>query len=302
MDPHPEREAPDWPRPRVEAQFKSQFRIRLRQSEVTKINVESVCRYAKTMSDTVVFSGPLPNVTSDIMYSRMASFHCWLSRWCPANHQSTHYTREFLLFLRNSDAGIVVPPAALPPEIIRSAAPPAENQKWAPRTGVRKRGRRGGVRQRLKRQGHRRIPLPSIFLGNVQSLRNKVDELQAKVKFLPEYKNACLLALTETWLKEQDPLSDLELDGFGEPVRLDRDSTLSIESDDDVHFCLLPVSSLMAEKPNPGSTGSVAVCGYHLDTAAARCCGQQPYPPGQQVLFCTFEAFLLAPSRALTLL
>ncbi|KAK0144763.1 hypothetical protein N1851_016781 [Merluccius polli] len=59
---------------------------RLRQSEVTKINVESVCRYAKTMSDTVVFSGPLPNVTSDVMYSRMASFHRWLSRWCPANH------------------------------------------------------------------------------------------------------------------------------------------------------------------------------------------------------------------------
>ena len=62
--------------------------------------------------------------------------------------------------------------------------PPAENQSWASRTGVRKRGRRGGVRQRLKRQGHRRIPLPSIFLANVQSLRNKVDELQAKVKFL----------------------------------------------------------------------------------------------------------------------
>uniref|UniRef100_A0A8P4FW02 SGNH hydrolase-type esterase domain-containing protein n=1 Tax=Dicentrarchus labrax TaxID=13489 RepID=A0A8P4FW02_DICLA len=58
---------------------------RLRQSEVTKINVESVCNYAKTMSDTVVFSGPLPNVTSDDMYSRMSSFHRWLSRWCPAN-------------------------------------------------------------------------------------------------------------------------------------------------------------------------------------------------------------------------
>ncbi|KAK0138751.1 hypothetical protein N1851_024715 [Merluccius polli] len=24
--------------------------------------------------------------TSDVMYSRMASFHRWLSRWCPANH------------------------------------------------------------------------------------------------------------------------------------------------------------------------------------------------------------------------
>ncbi|KAK0145680.1 hypothetical protein N1851_015399 [Merluccius polli] len=50
-------------------------------TEVTKMNVESVCRYAKTMSDTVVFSGPLPNVTSDIMYSRMVSFYHWLSRF-----------------------------------------------------------------------------------------------------------------------------------------------------------------------------------------------------------------------------
>ncbi len=59
--------------------------IRLRQSEVTKINIESVCSYAKTMSDSVVFSGPLPNVTSDDMFSRMSSFNRWLSRWCPEN-------------------------------------------------------------------------------------------------------------------------------------------------------------------------------------------------------------------------
>lgn len=50
-----------------------------------KVNVQSVCAYAKTMSDSVVFSGPLPNLTSDDMYSRMKSFHSWLSRWCPAN-------------------------------------------------------------------------------------------------------------------------------------------------------------------------------------------------------------------------
>ncbi|XP_071331734.1 uncharacterized protein [Trachinotus anak] len=56
---------------------------RLRQSEITKINVESVCTYAKTMSDSVVFSGPLPNLTSDDMYRR--SFNRWLSRWCSAN-------------------------------------------------------------------------------------------------------------------------------------------------------------------------------------------------------------------------
>ncbi|XP_078023591.1 uncharacterized protein LOC144462782 [Epinephelus lanceolatus] len=56
------------------------------QSEVTKINIASVCEYAKTMSDSVVFSGPLPNLTSDDMFSRMSSFNRWLSRWCPANN------------------------------------------------------------------------------------------------------------------------------------------------------------------------------------------------------------------------
>ncbi|XP_078028968.1 uncharacterized protein LOC144465025 [Epinephelus lanceolatus] len=60
--------------------------IRLRQSEVTKINIASVCEYAKTMSDSAVFSGPLPNLTTDDMFSHMSSFNPWLSRWCPANN------------------------------------------------------------------------------------------------------------------------------------------------------------------------------------------------------------------------
>ena len=60
--------------------------VRLRQSEITKINVESVCAYAKTMSDSVVFSGPLPNRISDDMYSRMSYFNRWLSEWCPNNN------------------------------------------------------------------------------------------------------------------------------------------------------------------------------------------------------------------------
>ena len=38
------------------------------------------------MSDSVVFSGPLPNLISDDMYSCMSSFNRWLSRWCPDNN------------------------------------------------------------------------------------------------------------------------------------------------------------------------------------------------------------------------
>ena len=59
---------------------------RRRKSEVTKINVESVCTYAKTMSDTVIFSGPLPNMINDDMYSRTRQLQRWLSRWCPDNN------------------------------------------------------------------------------------------------------------------------------------------------------------------------------------------------------------------------
>ena len=58
--------------------------IRLRQSEVTKVNIESVCNYAKSMSDSEAFSGPLPNPTSCDMFSRMSLLRCLLSQWCPA--------------------------------------------------------------------------------------------------------------------------------------------------------------------------------------------------------------------------
>ena len=76
---------------------------RRRQSEVTKVGVESLCTFAKTMSDSVVFSGPLPDLTSDDMFSRMSSFRRWLVRWCPDNdvglvdHWNTFWGRSGLI-------------------------------------------------------------------------------------------------------------------------------------------------------------------------------------------------------------
>lgn len=58
---------------------------RRRQSEVLKLQVGAVCELAKSMSDTVIYSGPLPNRVNDEMYSRLSSFNCWLSRWCKEN-------------------------------------------------------------------------------------------------------------------------------------------------------------------------------------------------------------------------
>lgn len=140
------------------------------------------------------------------------------------------YSREFLLSLQNTTMGTIDPAAVLPEEMVRSKSSIGWSYKEHQPSGLRKRGRRGGVRQRLKREGLRRIPLPTITLANIQSLRGKIDELRANVQSLEEYKNSCLLALTETWLKERDADSELDIPGFGEPLRLDRNSTVTGKS------------------------------------------------------------------------
>uniref|UniRef100_A0A3Q0S7Q1 Uncharacterized protein n=1 Tax=Amphilophus citrinellus TaxID=61819 RepID=A0A3Q0S7Q1_AMPCI len=60
--------------------------IQMHQLEVTKSNIESVCNFAKTMSYSVVFSGPLPNRTNADVSRSMLSFNHWLSEWCPENN------------------------------------------------------------------------------------------------------------------------------------------------------------------------------------------------------------------------
>ena len=61
------------------------------------------------------------------------------------------------------------------------------------------------------------------MLANMQYLRNTMDELTACAKFLSEYRNTYIFTLTVTWLKEQDSNSDLEIESFGQPLRLDLD-------------------------------------------------------------------------------
>lgn len=95
---------------------------------------------------------------------------------------------------------------------------------------VWKRGSRGGVRQRLKRLNLHRIPLHSILLCNVQSIRNKVDEIQANVIHLEKFRDACIMAFTKTWLTPADVDTDLTLSGFGAQVRLDRDADVTGKS------------------------------------------------------------------------
>ena len=59
---------------------------RLRQSGISKVNVESVCNFAKTMSDSIAFSDSLPNLATDDIFSRVSSLRRWLSRWYLGNN------------------------------------------------------------------------------------------------------------------------------------------------------------------------------------------------------------------------
>ena len=64
---------------------------------------------------------------------------------------------------------------------------------------VRKRGRRGGALLRLRRR-NLRPPLPSMFLSNVRSLRNKTDEFLCNLQTNRDYKHCSIFCFTETWL------------------------------------------------------------------------------------------------------
>lgn len=139
-------------------------------------------------------------ILSETFYSYFTHRNLLLKGWWRCNGDSGSFTRDH---------------------------PPSENQSWAPRTGVRKRGRCGGIWQRLKWQGHCRIGYLFLQLSSPMPSPFVIKWISFRQKFLSEYKNACLLALTEMLLKEQDPLSDLRLDSFGEPVRLDSTMTVT---------------------------------------------------------------------------
>ena len=64
------------------------------------------------------------------------------------------------------------------------------------------------------------MSLLTVVLSNVRSLRSKIDELQATVNYMHAYKNACLLAFTETWLDGNVHDIELFIAGFGTPIRL----------------------------------------------------------------------------------
>ncbi|KAK3571270.1 hypothetical protein QTP86_005911 [Hemibagrus guttatus] len=89
----------------------------------------------------------------------------------------------------------------------------------------RRRGKRSGVLVRLRRRGLR-TPLPGIFLSNVHSLCNKMDELTLQMNKNRDFPTSCVLCFMETWLCDAIPDSALQLGGFN-LYRADRHTELS---------------------------------------------------------------------------
>ena len=77
----------------------------------------------------------------------------------------------------------------------------------------RKRGKKGGVKQRLRKLGCK-PNLPPLILGNVRSSQNKMEELCTNVKYANEFRSACPMCFTETWLSENVADSHVNIEGF----------------------------------------------------------------------------------------
>ncbi len=61
-----------------------------------KIIFKEVCELANTMSDTVIYSGPLPAYWGDEIHSKLLSLKGWMSKWCPQINRFYRQLDEFL--------------------------------------------------------------------------------------------------------------------------------------------------------------------------------------------------------------
>ena len=77
----------------------------------------------------------------------------------------------------------------------------------------RRRGKRGGALVRLRKQKSR-MPLPSIFLGNIRSPCYKIDAFCRLINIRKDFRDSSLFCFTETWLDPTVPESAIEPPGF----------------------------------------------------------------------------------------
>ena len=118
------------------------------------------------------------------------------------------YSRDLLMQLRQ------VPPADYSyPNTIYHDDDVARSEDADSSDLPRHKRRRAGVRVRTRRRGMR-PPVPTLMFGNVRSVRNKVDELEACCRFNSEFRDSAVICLTETWLEQRDADSTVQIDHF----------------------------------------------------------------------------------------
>ena len=79
---------------------------------------------------------------------------------------------------------------------------------WGCRAGAKVKARLMAKRWKYKPS------VPSFVMGNVNSLTNKTDELAALVRNDRTYREYSILCLSETWLTENTPDTNMDLPGF----------------------------------------------------------------------------------------
>ncbi|TWW55959.1 hypothetical protein D4764_09G0010090 [Takifugu flavidus] len=77
----------------------------------------------------------------------------------------------------------------------------------------KQRGTKAGVKHRMKRRRFKPC-VPAVITGNVRSLANKMDELEALTRTQREYREASIMCFTETWLHGLIPDSNVMIAAF----------------------------------------------------------------------------------------
>lgn len=125
------------------------------------------------------------------------------------------YSRQELLDIRALNVDTFSDVLRLTPEIAKTSeasnpASPTRSARRRRRDRKQKRGKRGGLQAKLKLTPHQ-LSLPSIFLANVHSLTDKIDELRLRIISHNWIKDCNIMIFTETWLNSGVPDSAIEL-------------------------------------------------------------------------------------------
>ena len=130
---------------------------------------------------------------------------------------NTVYSRQDLLDIRSCSSTHLFDGPRLIPEIVRATeatnpAAPTGSAHRRRRDRKQRRGKRGRLRAKLKLTPHR-LSLPSLFLANVRSLANKMDELRLRITTHKWIMDCNIMIFTEPWLNSNIPDSAVELTG-----------------------------------------------------------------------------------------